>query len=119
MKERKRALRKTQVRIVSRVEMTADQQVSFTKATDSLLAELVKSLDRQKGEPYGHVEEQMAGVKSNHCRQTERRQEGHSLHRGAARSRREKAGRCRHHRGGQPDAGRCVSGLSRSDNRSP
>jgi hypothetical protein len=60
MKESKRCRQKTQVRIIARGEMAADQQASFTKATDSLLAELVRSLDRRiQGESNGSTEEQM------------------------------------------------------------
>ena len=62
MKESKRPRQKVQIRIISQTEMTADQQKSFTTATDSLLTELVQSLDRQlQGEPNG-IEEEMAGA---------------------------------------------------------
>jgi hypothetical protein len=68
MKGSKRPRQKVEIRIISRTEMTAEQQEAFTTATDSLLAELVKSLDRQvQGDPNG-IEEQVAGKARDHRR---------------------------------------------------
>ncbi len=62
MKERPKPPRNSQIQVVSRGEMTADQQSSFTRAVDALLIELLCDLDRRnQGDGYGN-EEQVAGA---------------------------------------------------------
>ena len=56
-KESARRGAKTQIRIVSRVGMTAAEQSSFDKPINVLLAELVRSLDRrEEGAEHGITE---------------------------------------------------------------
>jgi hypothetical protein len=71
MKELKRPPQKTHVRI-SKSEMAADQQALFIKATDSLLAELVRSLDRRtQGDLNDYAEEPVARITHDHRRAAE------------------------------------------------
>jgi hypothetical protein len=65
MKESKRPRHKTHIRI-STGEMAADQQAPFNRAIDSLLAELMRSLDRQQGEVNGNFEEQVGRSARDH-----------------------------------------------------
>lgn len=61
---------KTHVRI-STGEMAADQQAPFERAIDSLLAELIRSLDRQEGDVNGNFKEQVARSARDHRRAPE------------------------------------------------
>ena len=61
MKERKKVIRKSQIAVVSSTQMTADQQASFSAATDALLIELIQKLDRRiQGESDGTAADEMA-----------------------------------------------------------
>ena len=63
MKENDRTTAKIhRIRVVSHKTMTAEEQSDFTKAVESLLAELVLHVDRRnQGDAHGNVEEQVAG----------------------------------------------------------
>jgi hypothetical protein len=64
---------KTEIRILSRIEMATAEQSNFNKAIDSLLVELVRDVDRQnKGTLDGTAKEQMGRIESAPRRSAER-----------------------------------------------
>jgi hypothetical protein len=61
MKELQPQMRKTQISVISKKQMTPDQQASFLTATDALLIELIHKLDRRiQGESDGTAEDEVA-----------------------------------------------------------
>jgi hypothetical protein len=60
MKEVSKQRPKTQIEVVSIVEMTSDAQVAFERAVTAILIDLIRSLDRRdKGEADESSEEQV------------------------------------------------------------
>jgi hypothetical protein len=63
MKEVSKQRPKTQIKVVSVVEMTSDAQVAFERAVNASLIDLIRSLDRRDtGEADGSIEEQRGRV---------------------------------------------------------